>query len=73
MSFGKCFLWWHSSTAEILFRACIWPLIKFPNDNIIPGAHWEKADGKDDVFRKWQSAVDEDAVDCIGGVYVAHA
>jgi hypothetical protein len=56
-----------------LFRARIWPLIKFPNGDIIPGAHWKKANGKDDAFRKWQSAVEEDAVDRIGGIYVGRA
>jgi hypothetical protein len=47
--------------------------IKFPNDDIIPGAHWKKANEKDNAFRKWQSAVEEDAVDCIGVIYVGHA
>jgi hypothetical protein len=39
------------------FRARIWPLIKFPDDAIIPGAYWKKADGEADALGMWAAAV----------------
>jgi hypothetical protein len=40
-----------------LSRARIWPLIKFSDDAIIPGAYWKKAEGEADALEKWAAAV----------------
>jgi hypothetical protein len=45
----------------IFLRARIWPLIKFSEEKIIPGAYWKKAENKEDTFRKWESAAQEEA------------
>jgi len=45
------------------FRARIWPLIKYTEDEIIPGAHWKKAEGESDAMDKWMAAVDEGITD----------
>jgi hypothetical protein len=53
-----------------LSRARIWPLIKFDEHKVIPGACWKKAEGEDDALRKWAIAVDEGAVERIDTVVV---
>jgi hypothetical protein len=40
-------------------------LIKTSKDDIIPGASWKKAEGKDDAFRKWALAVEKGVTDRI--------
>jgi hypothetical protein len=49
--------------AYIFLRARIWPLIKSPEENIIPGAYWKKAEGEDDAFSKWSLAVEQGLTD----------
>jgi hypothetical protein len=49
----------------IFLRARIWPLIKFTEENIIPGASWKKAESEDDAFSKWALAVEQGVTDRI--------
>jgi hypothetical protein len=49
---------------EVCFRARIGPLIKHEGD-VITGASWKKAAGREDALRMWASAVKEGVVDRI--------
>jgi hypothetical protein len=46
-------------TVYIVSRGRIWPLIKYTEKTIIPGASWQKAESEVDAFSKWESAVEE--------------
>jgi hypothetical protein len=48
-----------------LLRARIWPLIKFTEENIIPGASWKKVGSEEDTLNKWALAVEEGVVNHI--------